>query len=95
MIVGTLTVRLLVRSARTLKDKRQVVQSVKERLRQSFNVSVAEVEAQDQRQQIVLAWCEPKSSLRNGGLNRPRVARHAAATPVRFVAAPWFGDGSC
>ena len=54
MIVGTLRVRLLVRGARSLKDKRQVVQSVKERLRQSFNVSIAEIEAQDQRQQIIL-----------------------------------------
>jgi len=54
MIVGTLRVRLLLREARTLKDKRQVVQSIKERLRNSFNVSIAEIEAQDNRQQVVL-----------------------------------------
>ena len=38
------------REARTLKDKRQVVQSIKDRLRQDFNVSVAEVAELDQRQ---------------------------------------------
>ena len=54
MIVGSLRVRLLVREARTLKDKRQVVQSIKDRLRNQFNVSVAEVDAQDQRQLAVL-----------------------------------------
>ena len=54
MIVGTLRVRLFVREARSLKDKRQVVQSVKDRLRERFNVSVAEVEAHDQRQLAVL-----------------------------------------
>jgi uncharacterized protein YlxP (DUF503 family) len=54
MIVGTLRVRLLLREARTLKDKRQVLQSIKDRLRQSFNVSVAEIEANDNRQMIVL-----------------------------------------
>jgi uncharacterized protein YlxP (DUF503 family) len=54
MIVGTLRVRLLLREARTLKDKRQVLQSVKERLRQSFNVSVAEIEAHDNPRSIVL-----------------------------------------
>jgi uncharacterized protein YlxP (DUF503 family) len=54
MIVGTLRVRLLLREARTLKDKRQVLQSIKDRLRQSFNVSVAEIEANDNRQVIVL-----------------------------------------
>jgi uncharacterized protein YlxP (DUF503 family) len=50
MIVGTLRVRLLIREARTLKDKRQVVKSIKDRLRNAFNVSIAEVDAQDNRQ---------------------------------------------
>jgi uncharacterized protein YlxP (DUF503 family) len=56
MIVGTLRVRLLLREARTLKDKRQVVKSIKDRLRNSFNVSVAEVEALDSRQLAVLGF---------------------------------------
>jgi uncharacterized protein YlxP (DUF503 family) len=54
MTVGSLRVRLLIREARTLKDKRQVVSSIKDRLRQGFNVSVAEVDAQDNRQVAVL-----------------------------------------
>jgi uncharacterized protein YlxP (DUF503 family) len=54
MIVGSLRVRLFVREARSLKDKRQVVQSIKDRLRERFNVSVAEVEAQDHRQMAVI-----------------------------------------
>ena len=54
MIVGTLQVRLLLREARTLKDKRQVVQSIKDRLRQSFNVSVAEIDEHDLPRQVVL-----------------------------------------
>jgi uncharacterized protein YlxP (DUF503 family) len=54
VVVGSLRVRLLVREARTLKDKRQVLRSIKDRLRNEFNVSVAEVDAQDNRQLIVL-----------------------------------------
>ncbi len=54
MVVGTLRVRLLVRESRSLKDKRQVVRSIKDRLRNAFNVSVAEVEAEDHRQLVVL-----------------------------------------
>ncbi len=54
MIIGTLRVRLLIREARTLKDKRQVVQSIKDRLHNDFNVSIAEIEAQDNRQLVVL-----------------------------------------
>jgi uncharacterized protein YlxP (DUF503 family) len=50
MIVGTLSVRLLLRQARSLKDRRQVVQSIKDRLRNEYNVSVAEVGDADNRQ---------------------------------------------
>jgi uncharacterized protein YlxP (DUF503 family) len=54
MIVGSLRVRLLVRESRSLKDKRQVVRSIKDRLRNGFNVSIAEVEAQEHRQLVIL-----------------------------------------
>jgi uncharacterized protein YlxP (DUF503 family) len=54
MIVGSLRVRLFVRESRSLKDKRQVVRSIKDRLHNGFNVSVAEVEAEDHRQLAVL-----------------------------------------
>lgn len=54
MIVGTLKVRLRLREARSLKDKRQVVRSIKDRLRNAFPVSIAEVDAQDKWQLMVL-----------------------------------------
>jgi uncharacterized protein YlxP (DUF503 family) len=56
MLVGSLQVRLFLRESRSLKDKRQVVQSIKDRMRHSFNVSVAEVEAHDHRQLAVLGF---------------------------------------
>ena len=54
MVVGSLCVRLLLREARTLKDKRQIVRSIKDRLHNEFNVSVAEVGALDKCQRAVL-----------------------------------------
>jgi uncharacterized protein YlxP (DUF503 family) len=54
VFVGSLRVRLLIREARSLKDKRQVVRSIQDRLRNRFQVSVAEVDAQDQHQVAVL-----------------------------------------
>jgi uncharacterized protein len=54
MHVGSLQVRLLLRESRSLKDKRQVVRSIKDRLHNEFNVSVAEVEALEHRQLVVL-----------------------------------------
>jgi len=43
-MIATLTLELRIEAARSLKDKRQVVRSVKDRLRASFNVSVAELD---------------------------------------------------
>jgi len=43
MIVGVLTIELAIFDARTLKDKRRIVHGVKQKLRNRFNVSVAEV----------------------------------------------------
>jgi uncharacterized protein YlxP (DUF503 family) len=54
MYVGSLRARLLVRDSQSLKDKRQVVRSITDRLRNGFNVAVAEVEALDHRQLAVL-----------------------------------------
>jgi len=42
-IVGLLTVELYVTDAATLKDKRQVVKSLVDRIGDRFNVSIAEV----------------------------------------------------
>ena len=47
MVVGTLEVRLLVRESRTLKDKRQVVRSILDRVRSGFNVAATEVATHD------------------------------------------------
>jgi uncharacterized protein len=53
MIVGLLTVELHLPGARSLKDKRMVLRSVKDRLKK-FNVAVAEVEHQDLWQRATL-----------------------------------------
>ena len=43
-MIAFLTLELHIEAARSLKDKRQVVRSLKDRLRGSFNVSVAELD---------------------------------------------------
>ena len=54
MIVGVMRVELALFDARTLKDKRQVIQSARQRLRNAFNVSVAEVEHLDSPKRCTL-----------------------------------------
>ena len=54
MVVGILQLRLMIRDAQSLKDKRRIVRSLRDRIRNRFNVSVSEVDSLDQRQQATL-----------------------------------------
>jgi len=56
MVVGSLRVRLLLREARSLKDKRQVVRSILDRLRNEFHVAASEVDALDEYRTAVLGF---------------------------------------
>ncbi|MGD0060485.1 MAG: DUF503 domain-containing protein [Verrucomicrobiia bacterium] len=53
--MGLLQVELTIPSADSLKAKRMVLRSIKDRIRKNFNVSIAEVEDNDQWQSAVLA----------------------------------------
>jgi uncharacterized protein len=55
MNVGVLTFELRLEHSHSLKDKRQVVKSLKDRLRARFNVAVAEVGEQEMWQRAILA----------------------------------------
>ena len=44
MPIAHLTLELRIEGAQSLKDKRQVVRSLKDKIRASFNVSVAEID---------------------------------------------------
>ena len=54
MPVGLLTLELHIPDAQSLKDKRQVLRSLKDKLRREFNVAVAEMEHQDSWQRSVV-----------------------------------------
>ncbi len=44
MPIATLTIELAIEGAHSLKDRRQVVRSIKDKLRHGFNISVAEMD---------------------------------------------------
>jgi len=44
MPIATLTLQLRIEHAQSLKDRRQVVRSLKDKLRHGFNISVAELD---------------------------------------------------
>jgi len=53
-MIAYLTLEIRIEGAHSLKDKRQVVRSVKDGLRAHFNVAVAEVEASDAWQRATI-----------------------------------------
>jgi uncharacterized protein YlxP (DUF503 family) len=55
--IGLVQMEFLIPGARSLKDKRRVMKSVKERLRSRFNCSVAEVELQEKWGRARIAAC--------------------------------------
>ena len=54
MPIGLLTLEIHIPDAQSLKDKRQVIRSLKDRLRAHFNVAVAEMDFQDVWQRSVI-----------------------------------------
>ncbi|ADC88913.1 protein of unknown function DUF503 [Thermocrinis albus DSM 14484] len=55
MVVGVLMVELFMPENSSLKEKRYYMRSIKDRLRNQFNVSVAEIDHQDKWQRSSIA----------------------------------------
>jgi uncharacterized protein YlxP (DUF503 family) len=70
--IGVLTLELRIEHAHSLKEKRHVIKSLKDRLRHKFNVSVAEIDDQDLHNSAVIAAATVSSS-------RPFAAKVLAA----------------
>ncbi len=68
-------VELYLASSRSLKDKRRVVNSLKERVRSRFHVAIAEVDYQDLWQRCVLGVATVSSSFKQAEDVMNRVVR--------------------
>ena len=64
MIVGVMTAQLHMQGITSLKQKRSIVKSVIGRLKNRFNVSVAEVEYQDNKTTAIIAVALVSNSTR-------------------------------
>ena len=72
MIVGVCTIELRIRESRSLKTKRQVVKSITSRVKNHFNVAIAEVDYQDKWQRALLGIAVVSTAMdhANGTLNK-------------------------
>lgn len=78
MIVGVVTWDLHLDGCASLKDKRRIVKSLKDRLHQRFNVSVAETDNHELWQRAELSCCVVAADRRH--------AQEVLAAVDRFVA---------
>ncbi len=71
MALGVLNIKLILKDSHSLKDKRSVLNSLKNKVRQNFNVSFSEMEALDHRQYCILAAAMVSNDKRhlNGSLS--------------------------
>ena len=77
MLIAAALIELTLPEAESIKARRRVARSVKDRIRQRFNVSVAEVADQDERHSVVIGCVMV-------GVD-PRHLRDAMEKLVRYV----------
>lgn len=77
--IGVLTLELHMNESRSLKDKRHWVRGLKDRLRASHNVAVAEIEDQDMLNHSVVAAVTVSSSRESAAKVLESAERVAAA----------------
>ena len=88
MVGGIVRVELHLPAAQSLKDKRQVVRSLKDRLRERVGASVAEVEFQDLWQRAAIGLAVVGA---DGGQVRERLqsARHIVDQALQAQVLDW------
>ncbi len=72
MLVATCRIQLSLNGVTSLKDKRRIVQSIVQRIRNQFHITIAEIEHQDVWQTAVLgmAMVGNDRSFLHGGLEK-------------------------
>ena len=102
-MIAYLTLEIRIEGAHSLKDKRQVVRSVKDGLRNHFNVAVAEMDASEAWQRATLGVVSISDSrdyldglMRNVERHAMRVANNAGGEVtdsfLDFLQEAEFGD---
>lgn len=79
MTIGLLQMDLLIPDSRSLKDKRRVLNSLKQRLRNRYNCSVAEIDEKDRWGRARLAVCVVSDDSVHANAQLNEIARFAAS----------------
>jgi len=90
MPIGLLTLEIHLPDARSLKDKRQVIRSLKDRLRSQFNVAVAELDHQELWQRAVVGVVSLSSDSHHLKQSLQAVFAEAERLLGRDLVGHWF-----
>lgn len=86
MIIGLVRLEFRLHGNDSLKGKRKVAQSLKQKLRNKFNLAVSEVEALDDHQRLILAAVTVSNDpARVESRLHKAMSLAEAAAPVEFV----------
>lgn len=77
MLVGVCTITLRAPWVRSLKEKRMIIKSIVDKVKNKFNVAIAEVDSQDVHETIVLGFACVS--------NEARHAQSMVDTVIRFI----------
>ena len=77
MHIGVCKVKLYLPESRSLKDKRRVIKSIIARLRNKFNIAIAEIDAQNMHQSAILGAVSVA--------NEQKFVNQIIAQSVRFI----------
>jgi len=86
MVIGVCQLELFLHENFSLKGKRQVLQSIVQKARRRFNISIAEVEDQDLWQKAVLGICAVGNDQQFINSTLDRVVRFIEQTQLADVA---------
>lgn len=85
MITVVLTLRLDIPGAQSLKDKRRVLKSMMTRLRNDFNISIAEIDLNDHPRHALIGAAVVSNSGRFGQQVMAKVTDRVTANPELAV----------
>lgn len=90
MVIGTLAVTVEVPESGSLKEKRSVIRSLIHRVRNTFNVAVAEVGEQDSQQRALIGIACVSSSARHADEMCQKVLTYIENDPEAVLSGSQF-----
>jgi len=85
MIVGTCRIELYIPESNSLKAKRKIIKSLKDQVRNRFNVAIAEIELQDLWQRAILGIVTLSNDKKQVDATLAKVVSYVECTDLAII----------